>query len=168
MAPAKVTTEKASRFKDAGERIESFEDNILANCPRCGQCANLTSTPGSRTYACVCDSCGYSEKHAIIREPYRTDWYARRDSWNKWLRLQTPCCGDTLYALNGDHLTFLESYISAKLRGRRHDPKLGWSNKSLSSRMPQWMTSAKNRDEVLKCIRRLKSLLPPPETSTNI
>jgi hypothetical protein len=32
-----------------------------------------------------------------------------------------------------------------------------YSNKSLGSRLPKWMTSKKNREEVLKAIDKLKN-----------
>jgi transcription elongation factor Elf1 len=154
-----VSTGLATRFKDTREWIESFGRDLLINCPRCGQCASVTfvgaGTSIERT--CICVACGYSDKCTVRGLPaysYRSDWHKRLDLW-----LQTPCCGNVLWALNEKHLAFLESYVTAKLRQRRPG-EFGWSNHSLSGRLPQWVTSAKNRDEVLRCIQRLKLRLP--------
>ncbi len=34
-----------------------------------------------------------------------------------------------------------------------------WRNKSLASRLPTWMKRAKNRDEVLRGIERLRKMI---------
>lgn len=57
-------------------------------------------------------------------------------------------------------------YVEAELRERI--PNI---NKSVASRLPQWIKSAKNRDEILKCIRKLRKELSdesysPKRTST--
>ena len=70
------------------------------------------------------------------------------------LLLRTSCCGETLWAFHGEHLSKLKSYVGATLRERvtmRH-----WS---MFQRLPQWMTAAKNRKAVLQAIARLESKL---------
>lgn len=84
------------------------------------------------------------------------DWYFRLPLW-----LQTPCCGKILWAYNREHLDFLESYIKAGLRERfplkvYETGLVMWRNKSLASRLPTWMKRAKNRDEVLRGIEKLR------------
>jgi len=64
-----------------------------------------------------------------------------------------------LWAYSERHLAFLEDFVGAQLRERVRDEKYGWSNSALASRLPAWMTSAKNRDEVLKCLARLRERL---------
>ena len=63
-----------------------------------------------------------------------------------------------LWAFNRRHLELLESYVEAKLRERHEDEDQGWANTSLVSRLPAWMKSAKNREEVLKGLARLREL----------
>jgi len=148
-----------SRCSDSLEWLQSFGFNLLVHCARCGECENskfVNASPGF-DFTCTCIGCGYSDKHHVNSLPayeYSTDWHKRLDLW-----LQTDCCSTILWALNAEHLGFLEQYVSAELRQRRRN-EFGWSNKSLFGRLPQWMTSAKNRDEVLRCIERLRSLLP--------
>ena len=71
-------------------------------------------------------------------------------------RLQTACCGEILWAHNLQHLAYLESYVSATHRDRKPDYRDGCRNGTMASRLPGWMTSAKNRTEVLRCIQRLR------------
>jgi hypothetical protein len=75
------------------------------------------------------------------------------------LWLQTPCCGEVLWAYNERHISFLEDFVGARLRERVRDGKYGWSNRSLASRLPAWIKSAKNRDEVMKGLSRLRARL---------
>jgi hypothetical protein len=78
-----------------------------------------------------------------------TDWYFHRPLW-----LQTPCAGDTLWALHAKHLAFLERYVRASQR--RRTPNV---NRSAASRLPGWIKGAKERDDVLHAIERLKTQL---------
>ena len=69
--------------------------------------------------------------------------------------LQTPCCGGCLWALNLDHIDFLESYVSADLRERdiaNHD------HHSLIANLPKWICLAKNRSAVLRALQKLRTM----------
>ncbi|WP_326281641.1 hypothetical protein [Tamlana sp. 2201CG12-4] len=68
--------------------------------------------------------------------------------------LKVPCCGQILWAMNLEHLDFLERYVESDLRERI--PNI---NKSLASRLPKWIKSSKNRLEILKCIKKLRNKL---------
>lgn len=69
------------------------------------------------------------------------------------LWLQTPCCGQVLWAWNIEHVLWMQKYVEAKLRTRRWIG--GWRNNSLQSRLPRWITIAKNREAVLKGLEKL-------------
>jgi hypothetical protein len=85
--------------------------------------------------------------------PY--DWYFGLPLW-----LQTPCCGSTLWALNRAHLDFLESYVAAHQRTKVGAASAGKvRNRSMASRLPRWMKSARHRETVLKSLAYLRSLL---------
>jgi hypothetical protein len=81
------------------------------------------------------------------------DWYFHLPLW-----LQTPCCGETLWAYNAAHLAFLEDYVRATLREHARGPH-GWRNQALANRLPKWMAEAKNRAEVLKGLEQLRQKL---------
>ncbi len=57
-----------------------------------------------------------------------------------------------LWVYNIEHLGCIENHIKAKIR--KHNEPI--SNKSLGSRLPKWMTAQKNREVVLKTIKKLK------------
>ncbi len=147
----------AIRFQDAGQTIYDFGAIFLVVCPRCQCCASVIPLPGNepKLFAprrLACARCGYSKDwrdHSIsVGGPM--DWYFRQPLW-----LQTPCCGQTLWAYNAEHLDFLEAYIKADVRERV--PNI---NRSLASRLPGWMKDASNRAEVLRGIERLRQKLP--------
>jgi len=69
------------------------------------------------------------------------------------LWLQSPCCGETFWAYNGNHLRALRDYVAADLR---ESTSLHWS---MFARLPKWMSSKKNRDAVLLCIDKLEKQL---------
>ncbi len=58
-----------------------------------------------------------------------------------------------LWAYNYKHLDFIENHIKAELRTRENS---AIKNRSLGSRLPKWMSSKKNRKELLKGIEKLK------------
>jgi hypothetical protein len=58
-----------------------------------------------------------------------------------------------LWAYNYEHLIFLQQHVAATLRERKGEEKM---NQSLGSRLPRWMTSAKNREKVVHYIEELK------------
>ena len=160
-----------TKFANTGETISSFADEFLVRCPRCGQCAFILplrkadGSPNINRRRLTCTHCTYvNEWHGpagIIK--YRAtpdydlsgiligapvDWFFQQPLW-----LQTPCCGETLWAYNHRHLAYLEDYVQAGLRDEGSPGRRG-----LASKLPHWMKSAKNRDEVLRCLSRLKTL----------
>lgn len=134
-----------SRFTDDFTRVYSFVDVVLASCPACGECATLNSN----TKRLICPHCGHTKFDIFwnIIGP-------NSSTLGLSLFLQTDCCGETLWAFNQDHLRFLRDYVSADQRAHARDSN-GWSNRSLANRLPQWMTSSKNRENVVRAIDRL-------------
>ncbi|KAB8145691.1 hypothetical protein F8S13_00980 [Chloroflexia bacterium SDU3-3] len=136
---------------ESGQHIDDFGTCFLVVCPRCAGAAQVmlpeSNPPEARA---SCTSCGYARRTsastASIGGP--RDWYLGLPLW-----LQTPCCGETLWALNEEHLAFLEHYLLARLR--RRTPNI---NTSVASRLPRWMTSAKHRAEVARGLARLRAL----------
>ena len=91
----------------------------------------------------------YWQERTVYIGDSPTDWYFRLP-----LGLQSPCCSQTLWAYNTEHLDFLERYFQADLRER-----LPNKNGSLASRLPAWMKRAQNRDEVLRGLETLRMRL---------
>lgn len=147
---------KPKRFIDRDEYLSGFSDEFLVVCPRCSKCAKVEidsvrqdASLGWRSpRKVVCPGCAYSKIWTgdSISTGDNRDWYFRLPLW-----LQVPCCGEILWAYNVYHLNFLEDYVGSALRERRPN-----KNSALASRLPAWMKEAKNRDEILKCLRKLR------------
>src|SRR5687768_1311775 len=127
-----------SRFIDPGTAIHDLGDHFLVVCSRCSRCAlvRVQSSDEQCTATVTCASCGYaqSRKTRFRASPSREaiDWYFRLPLW-----LSTPCCGETLWALNSEHLVFLESFVGAQLRQRSPSAdQLPDRNRLLASRVP--------------------------------
>ncbi|MDX1912826.1 MAG: hypothetical protein SFV22_15145 [Saprospiraceae bacterium] len=67
--------------------------------------------------------------------------------------LQTAFSGEILWAYNFEHLDFLAAHVGAKLRERNG---FKFQVRSIGARLPRWMTSAGNREGVLRAIEKLK------------
>jgi hypothetical protein len=153
--------EKA-RFLDRNETIYSMMDEFLVVCPHCEACARMFRLdPDCEDWFAprrlVCAACGHSKDwagrvliHGGTAEP-PVDSCFQLPLW-----LKTNCRGKTLWAYNLRHLQLIESYVRAALREHRHHGELGWHNNSLVNRLPKWITSRRNRDEVLKAIARIR------------
>ena len=161
------------QFFDKSESIYEFSDEFLIVCPKCVLMAKVLPVDNSEILGArklICSNCGYSKPTNISKssggiasiefsrerntQSYIViggafDWYFRELLW-----LQIECCGETLWAYNEKHLSFIENYVAAKIRARTPN-----TNKSVASRLPQWIKSAKNRDEILKAIGKLREKL---------
>lgn len=151
------------RFKDPGADLHAFTGATLVVCPRCSGCAVSRplagwAPPDSAPRRVSCTACPLSgERQSAAPARGRDD--SRDPFFRLPLWLQTPCCGKVLWALNEEHLAFLEGFVGAGLRERAADAGTGWANRSTASRLPLWVKSAKNRDQVLKGLERLRGRL---------
>jgi len=71
------------------------------------------------------------------------------------LWIQKPVGDDLFWAYHYEHLTLLEQYVGAKLRERGIDNK-GSKNSLMFSRLPTFITKARNREEMLALIHQLQ------------
>ncbi len=150
--PSRYKDERESRFAISEP---TCDDPTLVVCPKCGSKAFvLPSSEEGTAVKAVCHSCGFSkESDGTLRSfawyaDNPTDGYFGLDLW-----LQTRCAGHSLWAFNKKHLDLLAGYVSAQLRERDGG---SWRNSSLASRLPRWITSASNREEVTEAIRTLR------------
>ncbi len=128
---------KSNRIKNSYDTyISEFLSEIIIECNSCNSSAVL------KNERIICEKCGYN-KIITDRSTY---------TYNLWFSID--CCGQNLWAYNRRHLNFLKNHIEATLRERNDLP---FSNKSLGSRLPKWMTSKKNRENVLKSIDKLNN-----------
>ncbi|HEX2751065.1 MAG TPA: hypothetical protein VHM91_23860 [Verrucomicrobiales bacterium] len=162
-----------SRFRDLRKTIDSFGGSFLVACPKCQ--ARSFVYEKDQHVRFVCPACGRNEAWKgsrsgiqygwgnrpppanviCIGAPF--DWYFHYPVW-----LAIPCCGETLWAYNREHLDYLDAFVSATLRERPENVPAGSPrNRSLASRLPPWIRSAKNRDRILTAIVKLRERLPP-------
>jgi hypothetical protein len=111
----------------------------------------------------VCTNCGYTKDKVGLGchapADARVDGFFCLPLW-----LQIPCCGHTFWAFNLRHLNRVENYVAAELREKsdmerahtRIHPHY-WT--TLASSFPEWIKRANNRDEILRCIKRLRQTL---------
>jgi hypothetical protein len=141
------------RFKSQRLSIYKFYNKIIIHCPKCQKKAFIEKIDKNKNdifskEILYCNYCGYNKKGTLI---FNSKLF---DLW-----LKTDCNGKELWALNEEHLKYLKEFVQAKIRERKKDDELGWSNQSLESRIPNWIKSAKNRDKILKCIQKLEKTL---------
>lgn len=153
-----MTENANTRFIDDRTSVHQFADEFLVVCPNCGRCAHVTKLPtpeGSLNWTrrLLCPSCGYNKDitgNGISFKP-GLDWFFHLPLW-----LNITCAGGQLWAFNRRHLLWLEQYVQATLRENRHDSNWGWGNNSAANRLPRWIKLAKNREDVLHAIAKLK------------
>jgi len=140
-----------------------FIDCVLVECPKCGKAAKVlrlekpSFTENIARLTCI--QCGLSRHRNERNISY---WDNAHDPYfDLPLWLQTEVLGHILWAYNERHLALLEAFIPAKNRSRK--PYMAGTikprNKSLGSRLPRWVTSAKNRAEVISSLKKLRQKL---------
>ena len=154
-----------TRIQDDGRTLRTYFDRVLVRCPRCDRRATVRNIEDAGTadrpyglYRLQCESCAH-------REDLAPTWYAfgnvRGQAVDPFfgapLFLQFDTRLGTMFAYSEAHLEWLERFVSAELRERTHLD--GHANSSMASRLPRWMKLAKNRNEVLQAIRRLRATL---------
>ncbi|TCR20316.1 hypothetical protein [Streptomyces sp. BK205] len=147
MSPAPV------RFHDPGSTAYDFCRSALVRCPRCDRIAHFERTGRWRTSApgegaarpesrVICRSCGLARTmNGCCRPPL-------------WLRAGTR--HGELWAYDLTHLDLIRRFVAASLRER--DPWYEHGRKmTLVARLPVWVKRARNRDEVLRTIDRMRA-----------
>ena len=139
--------------------VDPVLDHALVHCPSCrGRATVYRGEDGIRL---ACSVCGHSRT-----APWRRRHYERGPldlspknynygylPFNAPLWLDTECCGgNRLWAMNESHLDYLAAYVSETQREREFPFGLEY-------KLPKWMKLAKNRDEVLRSIDRLRATL---------
>jgi hypothetical protein len=145
------------RFRDTGQHLTDFLDELLVECPRCQARAVVRQFGGGKPHwfaprRLVCAGCAYVKEmngKRVGGAPGQ-DWYFQQPLW-----LRAHCCGELLWAFNARHLSYLEAYIRADLREKQRPHPGHWNHHSLVTRMPLWMKQAQNREPLLRALARL-------------
>ena len=125
-------------------------------CPKCHQQAIAALNDEAKEARLRCVHCGYNKSVSKCVE------YAKGKSaelnqaahlyFEAQLWLKQPFKGDMFWAYNLKHLEYLEAYISAKLREHRDRTHF-----TLLEKLPKFYHDAKNREALLKIIKKLKT-----------
>jgi hypothetical protein len=146
------------RFRDGGSALSSWtEPEVLVVCPRCSERAVVRRGDGTDRRL-TCSHC------ALARDcPATTStWGEPVDPWfGEPLWLRADFREHTVWAFNPGHLKVLRDFVAADLRERT--PTEG-AVLSMLEKLPDWMTSAKNRADVLAVLDRLADRLSTSAT----
>lgn len=146
-------------FQDRGEHWLTFARHSLVECPRCEAQATVDCREASQNWRLVCPACALTREATVHSAGAMTRVCDPAFECKLWL--QTPCCGETLWAFGPAHLSFIENYIGADLRkGMPLDQEPGEiRNATVASRLPRWMIQSHHRDDVLLGVARLRARL---------
>lgn len=171
---ARTLQKKVVRFTGSESNAWTRLDEVLVRCPACRACAVIREAsaavaarkPGpGRLYRLICADCGHHDErreHTSVVERPRpapdtpTDPVFELPYW-----LQTRCCGHVLWALNAGHLAVIEAYITAGLREDFYVGRVR-ETRTTVARLPKWMVLARNREKVLRGLKRLRERLETP------
>jgi hypothetical protein len=136
-------------------RLAQYAELVLVRCPACDRCARVFCRREGNRYPdkprLTCTRCGLTREtaHPAYQYGVPVDPFFGLPLW-----LQTRCCGETLWALNLDHLNVLESYVGARLREKKPN-----SAYTMLEVLPRWMKAAGHRAEFLRATARLRESL---------
>lgn len=102
-----------------------------------------------------CQTC--KKENTVELDIYKKSGYGEDNYFGMPLLLQAEFKGELFWAYNDKHLAELKRFIGATLRERNHLA----GNRSMASRLPFWIKSAKNRDKLLVLIEKLENSEKP-------
>jgi hypothetical protein len=142
---------------------DHFRDRILVDCPRCGGLAVVTLEEDLGT-----GHIGWAidRRHAPRRVVCTACAFNRRQSRRAWarpamglpLRLYAESRHGPLVTPSTRRISITSNPMCAIRFAAKPWPG-GFRNRSIASRLPRWVKSAGNRDEVLKLIARMRARL---------
>lgn len=130
-------------------------------CNNCYEKYEFESQPlkeKPESYKTRCPHCNFQEewkpKIRELLQKAKNDDGLERESWyNLPLWFQKEFDGRIFWAYNLDHIDYLEKYIGADLRER--NSKVNYTS-TLVARLPQFVKAAKNREKLLKILKKWK------------
>ena len=152
------------RFRDDGRRVTFHFGAILVSCPRCNRAARISKIEeGTHEYPLYaprrfqCFACGHSRRCCEFSQNRSRKGPVIDPYFGLPLWLQINTRHGILYAYDAEHLEWLSLFVEARLRERR-PCEWGWTS-GMAARLPRWVKLAKNRDEVLRGLGRLRRRL---------
>lgn len=122
------------------------EEKVRFACVRCGYAIKYANTPKMIVYV---NSRGKPKYSRMVYQNAPVDPFF---GFSVWYKIETN--HGLLWAYNLAHMSVIEAYIANPLRERNGIEN---KNSSLASRLPKWVSAAKNRSYLLRLIARVKS-----------
>lgn len=142
------------RFADQNKGLSDFYSEVWVVCPSCQKKAITKVDFEQKKAILFCESCGANKQSSTETVVFgvKGNWQMAAHSYfNTALWLQQSFKNDVFFALNGEHLSYLEQYIAADLR--EHKDRKGFT---LLEKLPKFYHEAKNRKALLAIIQKLK------------
>lgn len=142
------------RFQDENKTISEFRTDVIVVCPKCEKKALSKVDYQNNLARLCCENCGYNKQKTTEVSVFGrlANWQLSADSYfGAELWLKAPFKNDVFFAYNYAHLDYLENYISANLR--EHKDRTHFT---LLEKLPKFYHEAKNREALLKIIKKLK------------
>lgn len=140
------------RYNAYDKSLYNLIKKVDTACPKCKKLC-VVNAEDHNNIRVTCIACGYFK-------PYTTDFprtYYMNTNADPYFLLplwyQARFGNEIIWAYNKEHLEILEKHISADLRERNQSDN---QNSSIGSRLPKWMTSSKNRKQILRIIEKLR------------
>ncbi len=146
--------EKSDRFVDQNYRLQDFYKKVEVECPKCQKKAVAERRDEEKLAILSCSHCGHSEKASMevaFGKTTGTVLISADEYFNCSLWYISEFKNEVFWALNLEHLKYLEDYIGAKLR--EHKDRTHFT---LLEKLPKFYHEKKNREALLKLISKLK------------
>jgi hypothetical protein len=156
-------TGTTDRFHDPDLPLEAYLDEVLVECPRCRDRAEVRPVDRDapwpdrgdwrRDRRLACAACALVRSWPAEGATRSAVTGADVDPWFRqplWLRAELG--GHVVWAYNRRHLQLLRDFVAARHRTRDATPT---RIHSVASRLPGWFKEARHRDELLRVLDRL-------------
>lgn len=145
-----------SRFTDQHFRLSDFQNEVYLHCPQCNRKAVANTRSESELARLICADCGFCKEERMLVYYAEGKTLVVRQAAHAYfeaaLWYAAPFKNEIFWAYNSEHLDYLESYISAKIREHKDREHF-----TLLEKLPKFYHEAKNREALLKLIARLKA-----------
>ena len=139
-------------------RKQNYRVELNCNCSNCSKEINLiipSVNEKKEKIAIKCKNCGKTQEYAprnIAQEwIYRSNGKPSDDYFGLPLWISSNFKDYIFWAYNYEHLNYLKLYISAEIRESNN--RTHWT---MIEKLPVWMSSAKNREKLMKIIKELE------------
>jgi hypothetical protein len=156
----RLTCSKCFHVERPGHWYGSMTAYVSVKCRECNQPLSRRAEVNGEwaKLKMKCDNCGDECEYEASLSRYFMNHGLMCDAvFGLPLWLQKEFGKHLFWAFHYEHLQMLEDYVKAKLRERGISPRgKMMKNSTVVSRLPEFIKSAKNREEILKLIAELQ------------